>query len=171
MAPAASQRLALDPPQGPVHFVDRARLEEAIAASRSNGRGRVIVPVHRTNTGPAQRMLNVMQPGSYVRPHLHPRALGVELVCVLHGAALLVLFDDHGAVTLRRRLVPGPASSIADLEAGVYHAFVALEPDTVILEIKGGPYDAELDKSWPGWAPAEGSPAAAPYLQSLLQEI
>lgn len=166
-----SRRTVLEAPHGPVHFVGQARIDEGIAVSRSNGRGRVIIPVHRTNTDRAQRLLNIIQPGSYIRPHMHPRALGVELVCVLQGAALVLLFDEQGKVTTRRKLVPGPATSIADIEAKVYHALFALEPDTVVLEIKGGPYDEGLDKSWPDWAPAEGSAGVPAYMESLLAEI
>lgn len=127
-----------------------------------------MVPVHRSSDGRVQRLLNVVQPGSYVRPHLHPRSLGIELVCVLQGAVLFLLFDPGGRVSSRRRLVPGPATSIADIEPRVFHTYLALEPDTVILEVKGGPYDPDLDKEWPDWAPAEESAEAAGYLARLL---
>lgn len=162
-------RTALDPPTGPAFFPDEERIAEGIAASRTNGRGRVVVPIHRTSADHAQRMLNIMQPGSNPRPHLHPRAgVGVELVCVLRGAVAFITFDPQGGVVARRRLTPGAGTSIADIEPGVYHTFCALEPDTVVLEIKGGPYQPDLDKSWPDWAPPEESPEAGPYFEKLL---
>jgi len=34
---------------------------------------------------------------------------------------------------------------------------VALAPDTVILEIKKGPYSAMSDKDFASWAPEEGA--------------
>jgi cupin fold WbuC family metalloprotein len=161
---------ALEPPTGPCHFVDAERIAAGIAASHASPRRRVIVPVHRSNTATVQRMLNIVQPGSYIRPHIHPLASGVELVCVLQGAAMFLLFDDHGTVTARRTLTPGPGTSLADLEPRIHHTYCALAPDTVILEIKGGPYDPALDKTWPDWAPAEDSPAAADYLARLLAD-
>ena len=33
------------------------------------------------------------------------------------------------------------------------------------------PYDPATDKEFPAWAPAEGDPAAAEYLDSLLRQV
>ena len=46
-----------------------------------------------------QRFLNVLQPGTYVRPHRHLRDLpgsGFECFLVLQGCIGLLLFDDDG---------------------------------------------------------------------------
>ena len=45
---------------------------------------------------------------------------------------------------------------------------VCLEPDTVILEVKKGPYDANTDKKFASWAPAEGDPDALDFQKLLL---
>ncbi|MGD8861079.1 MAG: hypothetical protein PVI30_13820 [Myxococcales bacterium] len=37
---------------------------------------------------------------------------------------------------------------------------MALEPDTLIYEVKPGPWSAATDKSFAPWAPAEGDPGA-----------
>jgi hypothetical protein len=37
----------------------------------------------------------------------------------------------------------------------------------VFFEAKAGPYDAAADKDWPAWAPPEGAPEAAVYLEGL----
>ena len=164
-------RLSLDPPSGPVHRPDTDRLAEGIAAARSSPRRRVVVPVQRSETAAVQRMLNVIQPDSYLRPHHHPRPQGVELVCVLQGQIGAFVFDDAGAVTDCFRLRPGPATGVLDIEPRVWHTFVALAPDTIVLEIKGGPYDRDLDKVFPDWAPAEGDPAAPAYQEALRRML
>lgn len=109
-------------------------------------------------------MLNFMLPGTYVRPHLHLPDEAIETVQVLRGALGFVMFGDEGAVRSRHRLDTG---GLIDIEPGLWHGLVVLEPDTVILEIKRGPYDAARDKVFADWAPAEGDAAAATYLESL----
>jgi hypothetical protein len=54
-----------------------------------------------------------------------------------------------------------------DCREGVWHTFFALEPDTVVFEVKAGPHDAATDKEAAPWAPDENSPDAAAYLQHL----
>jgi hypothetical protein len=56
-----------------------------------------------------------------------------------------------------------------DLVPGIYHTFVALEPDTVLFEVKDGPYVAATDKAFAPWAPAEGTPEARQYMQALRE--
>ena len=42
-----------------------------------------------------------------------------------------------------------------------------LEPDTVVFEVKPGPYQPTSDKDFAPWAPAEGGPDAPAYLADL----
>ncbi len=162
---------SLESPQGPAYFLEQSRIDEAILASRSSARRRMIAPIQRSESALVQRMLNVMQPGSYVRPHRHPRPQSVELIQVLQGALAVFVFSENGEVLTARTLRPGVSGSLLDLEPGVWHTFLPLSPDTVVLEIKGGPYDAKLDKVWPDWAPEEGADAAEAYAQSLLEQL
>jgi len=163
------QRQCLDSPADPVFFLDEAHLQEGIAASRVHERKRIMVPIQRSETASVQRLLNIMQPGSYVQPHQHPRPQAVELAQVLQGSMRVWIFDDNGTVQLTRTCSAGSSESLVDIEPNVWHSFAALEPDTVILEIKGGPYNKSQDKIFADWAPVETEPEAADYLQGLLE--
>ena len=44
-------------------------------------------------------------------------------------------------------------------------------PDTVIFEVKPGPYDAATDKEFAPWAPPEGDPRAHAYLIQLEDQF
>ena len=126
-----------------------------------------MLPVHRRPEG-VQRMVNFIQPGSYIRPHCHPMPEHVECVTVLRGCLGLLHFSPEGAMIGSWRLVAGePANCLADLEAGEWHTMVSLVPDSVMLEVKRGPYNPLTDKKFPGWAPEENSAAAGDYLRSL----
>ena len=107
-----------------------------------------------------QRFLNVMQPGTYVRPHRHRRqrpGAGFECFVVLQGAIGLLLLDDCGAVCRRELLAAtGPLHGI-QIPENVVHTLVALAPDSVMLEIKEGPYVPSADKDFIGTFPLEGS--------------
>ncbi|MFM7652461.1 MAG: WbuC family cupin fold metalloprotein [Vulcanococcus sp.] len=110
-----------------------------------------------------QRFLNVLQPGTYVRPHRHQREqpeAGFECFVVLQGAIGLLLFDASGRVIGRERLqAVGPVHGV-ELRQGVWHSLVALEPHSVIFELKQGPYHPTADKDFLAGFPLEGSPAA-----------
>lgn len=110
-----------------------------------------------------QRLLNVLQPGTYVRPHRHLRPSGVngfEFFLVLQGALGMLLLNEQGQILEQERILPqGPVWGI-ELPEGTYHTLVALAPNTVILELKEGPYDAQTDKEFLAQFPLEGTPQA-----------
>ncbi|QEY31557.1 cupin fold metalloprotein, WbuC family [Synechococcus sp. RSCCF101] len=111
-----------------------------------------------------QRFLNVLQPGTYVRPHRHLRGqpgTGFECVVVLQGAIGLILMDGNGTVIAQERLeADGPLRGV-ELRQGQSHTLVALSPDSVLFELKQGPYDPRTDKAFLPGFPAECTPEAA----------
>jgi cupin fold WbuC family metalloprotein len=143
---------------GPVFRLSAEHLTEGFAASRRSPRLRMILPLHRTQDAAVQRMLNFFQPGTYVRPHVHPAAGQSELVHVLEGRLGFLLFAASGELTGWEDLSAG---EMVDIEPGQWHGMVCLAPDTVILEIKKGPYSAATDKEFALWAPEEGANGAA----------
>lgn len=110
-----------------------------------------------------QRLLNVMQPGTYVRPHRHLRPTqgeGFECFVVLQGAMGLLLLDHQGEVIQQVRLdAQGPVRGV-ELAEGIFHTLVALAPDTVMFEIKQGPYQPARDKDFLSAYPPEGTAEA-----------
>lgn len=107
-----------------------------------------------------QRFLNVMQPGTYVRPHRHLRPTpgeGFECFVVLQGAMGLLLLDPQGEVIQQVLLqAQGPVRGV-ELPEGIFHSLVALAPDTVMFEIKQGPYQPARDKDFLASFPPEGT--------------
>jgi cupin fold WbuC family metalloprotein len=117
---------------------------------------------------PVHRLLNAVEPGTYIRPHRHLHPPKDETYVVVRGALGLVLFDAVGAVAAARRLSAGAGGTFGvDIPAGVLHTVVALEAGTVFFEVKAGPYVPPSGDDVPTWAPAEGEPGAAAYEGSL----
>lgn len=95
----------------------------------------------------------------------------------VRGLMALVIFDDAGEVV---RAVPFGAGRMGEelgvavgLETppGVWHSLVALEPRSVFLEIKAGPFDPAQPREFAEWAPAEGSAEVASYLATLHARV
>ena len=113
------------------------------------------------------RMLNALQPYSYIQPHRHLHPPKSESVIVLQGAILCFLFNPHGQVEEVYTLAAGSDLLGVDSEPGVFHTFLALIEDTVLFETKPGPYEQSSDKDFAPWAPAEGTPQTQAYLEYL----
>jgi cupin fold WbuC family metalloprotein len=166
----SSFRRALDAPAGELVLLSRSLVEEAAGASRASPRQRIILPLHKTDAEGLHRMLNVIQPDSYVRPHRHLEPPKSESWVVLRGAVAFFTFEDEGSVRDCLRLEAGGEHFGVDLGPGLFHGLVALAPDTVLFEAKMGPYSPANDKSFAPWAPAEQTPEATTYLHGLREE-
>jgi len=161
-------RTALDAPAGDLVWLDEALIEQAIAHSRQSPRGRMIAPFHKTEDDPLHRMLNAVQPHTYIRPHRHSDPPKAEAWVVLRGAVAFFRFADDGAIVECARIGANDPVRGVDLMPGAYHGLIALEPDTVLYEVKTGPYAAISDKAFAPFAPAEGTPDAERYRLTLL---
>jgi len=146
----------------PVKRLTTSLLKDLAQQSRHNPRLRQHYNFHDLSE-PVQRLLNILQPGTYVRPHRHlrpPGKNGFEFFLVLQGTLGILLLDEQGQVYHREHLhAQGPVRGL-ELAAGIYHTLVALAADTVILELKEGPYDPRTDKEFLPLFPKEGTPAA-----------
>ncbi len=157
--------LAFDNVTGDTFELTPELLEQGFAGSQESPRRRIILPIHRTQDALVQRMLNFFQPGTYVQPHLHPREHAIETIHVLQGRLGFIRFDEKGEVISTHDL-RAENHGLLDIEPQLWHGMVCLEANTVILEIKRGPYNDE-DKVFAEWAPPESDDNAAGYLGSL----
>lgn len=123
---------------------------------------------HREYSDPINRMLNALEPGTYVRPHKHEAPDKWEVFIALTGRALVLRFDDAGAIL--EGIILDPTHGVYGIEIAPreWHTIVALSPGTVVYELKPGPYVPLDDKNFAPWAPKEGASEVTPYLNSLL---
>jgi cupin fold WbuC family metalloprotein len=156
-------------------LIDAPLLDLKAASARDSPRGREIHVLHDGDTDNPQRMLNAIEPGSYVTPHRHALVPKAESLVLLRGCAAVVIFDDDGAPQIEALLslqAQGPGVGVAfDLRAGVWHTMLALETGTILYEMKGGPYDPRTDKQFPPWAPQEGTAESRSYLAQLEDRL
>lgn len=150
----------------PIEIVDAARIARLGAAAAASPRARMNDNLHAMED-PVHRLLNAIEPGSYVQPHRHRTAPRRETLAVLRGAGAVVIFDDEGRIERSVRLTPEGPVHVIEVPSGCWHSLVSLEPGTVFFEVKEGPYVAIPPEDLAPWAPAPGDPAAAAYLEEL----
>ena len=160
-------KLAFQNPSGDrFHLTDNS-IEQGLEASRESNRNRMILPIHRSQDAEVQRLINFLQPGTYIRPHKHPLPHATESIVVLRGSIRFFTLDDYGEIMTDQHLTATPIPSVIDIEPRVWHTFLVLETDTIIFECKRGPYNAETDKKFAEWAPEERDLEADIYMQKL----
>ena len=152
-------------------ILDNKLLADLSEQARSNPRLRQNYNLHASLEDPCQRLLNAMEPGSYIRPHRHLTPPKQEGFVGARGRLAAFTFDQQGKVI--EVILFGPRESVfgVDLPVGVWHTAVSLEPGSVFYETKTGPYVPIAAEDMAPWAPAEGSERAGEYLESLVQMI
>ena len=141
-------------------LLTRDRLDDLVARARSAPRLRLNLNLHAMED-PVHRLFNAVEPGTYIRPHRHLDPPRTETVVVVAGKVGLLVFDAGGNVLERAVLEPGGQTFGAEVPAGTWHTFVALETGSVFLEVKEGPYVSPGRGDVAAWAPPEGDPSAA----------
>lgn len=133
--------------------------------------------IHIDYAEPCQRLFNAIEPGSYLRPHRHGAGQGPETMIAIRGLMHLVVFDDDGGIAETQMFGAGHDTGRHHLSVGVetppglWHTVVSMEPGSILLEIKAGPFDPLAPKFPAPWAPEEGSPEADEYLKALVARL
>jgi cupin fold WbuC family metalloprotein len=138
-------------------------LDELGARAAASPRRRAHYNVHPDAGDLVQRFFVSMCRDSYIRPHRH--GVRAELAMVLRGRFALLRFDEAGTVTDRQTLGEGTASMGYELAPETWHMLIAETDGATFLEVKQGPYDPATAAQFAEWAPAEGQPAAAGFLE------
>lgn len=152
---------------GEVRWLDRTMVEQLIASAAASPRRRKNLNFHPADDYPAHRLLNAIEPESYIAPHCHADPAKDETIVVLRGRLGAVVFDTTGIVLALAELAAGGQRFGIDIPHGVVHTMLALEPGTVFLEAKAGPYVPLTPAERAAFAPAEGSADAAAWLSAL----
>ena len=140
---------------GKTEFFDDALFARVAAEARLSPRRRMNYNFHRSTDDAVNRLLNAMHRDSYLR-----------------GSVGVTIYDDAGGVVTRRRVsADGPCCGF-DIEAGVWHGLVVLEDDTVLFEVKRGPYAPITADNLAPWTPdAEDRQAVAEFINELETEF
>jgi len=146
-------------------------IEITSAKAKTSKRRRMNYNFHNEDSANLQRMLNAMEPDTYIQPHKHEDPDKVEAFFALRGRILVVEFDDEGNISDHIILDPLKGNFGAEIATRKWHSIISLEKNSVAYEVKDGPYDAKIDKNFASWAPMEGDPEALKYNQEILEKL
>ncbi len=153
-----------------VQLIDQSLLDGVVERALSSPRLRQNHNFHRSLEDNPHRFLNAFARGTYCAPHRHSDPPKSESFVALRGQVVFFLFDDAGGIVEANVLGDGGVIGI-DIEPGLWHTVAALSDTAVCFEVKPGPWQPSTDKEFAPWAPREGDPGAAEYLERLLQSL
>jgi cupin fold WbuC family metalloprotein len=142
-------------------------LQQLSDFARTSPRLRKNHNLHPSDESRCHRLLNAIEPASYIRPHRHLDPEKDEAFILLSGRLGVIRFSDAGAVTEMVVLSRENGNLAADVPHGVFHTAVSLEPGTVFFEAKAGPYLPLAEAEIAAWAPHEADNAVSAYLDQL----
>lgn len=151
-------------------IIDQKLISEVSAQAKSSLRKRMNYNFHETFDAIVQRMLNALEPGTYIQPHKHETPDKVEAFIILKGKILILEFDNDGNIVSSCILSAIDGTVGVEIPPRTWHSVIALEAGSVVYEVKDGPYSPLNDKNFASWAPKEGDPAAQEYLRGLLSK-
>lgn len=150
-----------------MNIVTSELLQQVSDAARTNPRLRKNHNLHPRDESRCHRLLNAIEPASYIRPHRHLDPEKDEAFILMQGRLGIVIFSESGEPAEQIVLSRENGIFAADIPHGVFHTAVSLESGTVFYEAKAGPYlPLTLDET-AAWAPPDTDPSYKIYLENL----
>lgn len=112
-------------------------IDKVTAEAQASPRLRMNFNLHESLEAKAQRLINVLLPGTILPIHRHQHT--AETYVLLRGKMFVVFYDDMGAQIERYLLDPTIGNYGVQIPKGQWHTVEVIEPST-ILEVKDGPY-------------------------------
>ncbi|QZT37239.1 WbuC family cupin fold metalloprotein [Halosquirtibacter xylanolyticus] len=152
-------------------LIDDSLLDDVCVKAEASERKRMNYNFHDSAEAPLQRMLNALQIGTYLRPHRHLTPEKDEVFILLRGRLAVFFFNDKGEVVESVILDRDKGKYGVDIPAGQWHGLLVLEDDSVIFEVKHGPYEPLCKEDFAPWSPAEGEDGVQAYMKELKRYL
>lgn len=150
--------------------------EQLLDAASQSYRLRAHANVHRSYDEHCQKLFNAIQVNSYIRPHRHSLDPKDECLIAIKGLFGFITFNEQGQIESvilfgsEKYSEKLSISSGLQLPSGTWHTVVSLVDDSILFEVKSGPFDPSLAKEFALWAPEEQGEDASRYLETLKQK-
>lgn len=119
-------------------LLDKKLLDEVSARAKASERLRMNYNLHEAMDSKAQRLFNALEPGTILPIHRHRNT--AETYILLRGRIDVMFYDDKGVEVECFALNPQEGNYGVHIPKGQWHTLEVLEKDTVIFEVKDGPY-------------------------------
>jgi cupin fold WbuC family metalloprotein len=148
-------------------FVSQQLLDRLSFQAKQSPRLRRNYNFHTSDGDACHRLLNAMEPDSYIQPHRHVAINKDETLAVIRGKMGLIIFNNEGDIEEMALLEPTGNVMMANIPRGTFHTLISLEGPSVFFESKAGPFLPLTQDEKAHWAPNEGDKASTEYLMSL----
>lgn len=119
-------------------IIDDKLLDIVTAEAKASPRLRMNYNLHESLDAKAQRLINVLLPGTPLPIHRHKHT--AETYVILRGKMFVVFYDNLGGQIERYLLDPTQDNYGVHIPKGQWHTVEVIEP-SAILEVKDGPYN------------------------------
>ncbi|MDR1402545.1 MAG: WbuC family cupin fold metalloprotein [Tannerellaceae bacterium] len=153
-------------------IINEQLLNETTEKAKQSPRLRMNYNFHDRLDDPLNRLINAMEPDTYLRPHRHLNPDKDESFLILRGRIALFIFDNKGNIAEYLILDPKKGVYGADIKAGVWHGLVVLEANTVLYEAKHGPFAPLSPDNFAPWSPEpEDAEEVKKYIKWLAETV
>ena len=153
-------------------LINEQLLDETTARAKQSPRLRMNYNFHESLDDPINRLINAMEPDTYLRPHRHMNPDKNEVFLMLRGKAALFLFDDEGNINEQVILDPEAGVYGGEIPCNVWHTLIVLESESVIYEVKQGPFAPLSPENMAPWSPAaEDTENVKVFMNNLKTQI
>lgn len=112
-------------------------LNKVNESAKKSPRLRMNFNLHESFEAKAQRLINILLPGTPMPIHRHKHT--AETCVIMRGKMFMVFYDDLGGQTERYLLDPAVGNYGVQIPKGQWHTVEVIEP-SAIFEVKDGPY-------------------------------
>lgn len=118
-------------------IINEKLLDKVTEEASASRRLRMNYNLHESLDSKAQRLINVLLPGTILPIHRHQHT--AETYILLRGKMFVVFYNDMGAQIDRFLLDPTIGNYGVQIPKGQWHSVEIIEP-SAIFEVKDGPY-------------------------------
>lgn len=121
-----------------MRIINKKLLDDVCEQAKKSPRLRMNYNLHDSLDAKAQRLLNAMEPGTELPIHRHVHT--AETYIILRGRLSVMFYDDNKRILEKYELDPLKGVYGIHIPKGQWHTLEIHESNTVILEVKDGPY-------------------------------
>lgn len=119
-------------------IINQNLLDNLSQQAAGNERKRMNFNLHPSLDAPVQRLLNALEPETVIPIHRHTNT--DEVYILLSGSINVLLYNDQKEIQKIIHLDPAKGNYGIQIPAGQWHGIEVLANNSVIFEVKQGPY-------------------------------
>ncbi len=125
-------------------LIDDKLLNKVSAEAKTSARLRMNYNLHGSLDDKVQRLFNAMEPGTVIPIQRHRDT--AESMIVVRGQLKLTIYDDYKNILEECVLNPSVGNYGYHIPKGIWHCVEILAPNTLMFEVKEGPYQPLTDE-------------------------